>query len=498
MQDAITAARCFAILARLNDGVLLVGLWPVIVRIARCTRDFRRREPSPSTMLQFETQLFDLLREAGRLIVQWTLAQLEPANHEMPLELIHRGDYYRRRRRSPARSMNCLFGPIEFVRYLYQPIETAGRSLFPLAWRLGIVGGVATPALADLVARWSADMTQRQVLDALRRQCGIKWGPATLRKVVASIAQGMEEHRHSTQVQAILGWLKIASEIGGAFTLSVGRDGCMLPLVNSKGYREGAAATVSVLNRWGKRLGTVYLGRMPESGQGQLTAELTALLTDILKQWTGALPRLSYVTDCGSHPTQYFEQVLAKMRHPRDPAVLLTWEWVADYYHACLYITKLAEAIFGPTRASWAWAAKQRQVLKTKSHGVYRVLRSAGSLKTIRGLVGNEADYASAYAYLRSRVNLMDYADLRRRCLPIGSGVTEAACKILFTQRMKQSGMKWKTAGGESILTLRTILLSGVWTPTRDAMMQAYVAPQLPTRHIRNYSNNQIPREVAA
>ena len=499
MQDATTFTRCLAILTRSGESSLLVVLWPVVVRIVRCLRAFRRRTLTPLEMYEFERQLDTLLREVGRRVVQWTLQQLEPADRgEMPRELIHEGDYYRLRWRSPTRNLNCLFGPIELMRYLYQPIEVSGRSLLPLEWRLGIVGGVATPALADLVGRLSADMTQRQVLEALAQQCGITWGPATLRKVVAAVAQEMGAHRHTAQVQAILGWLKTASEIGGRFTLSVGRDGCMLPMRNCKNYREGAAATVSVLDRRGKRLGTVYLGQMPESGQVRLSAELTALLTDVLRQWKGALPRLVYVTDCGHHPTEYFQQVLAKMKHPLDPNVPLKWEWVADYYHACQYITKLAEAIFGPRRAAWAWAAKQRRVLKSKPNGVFRVLRSAGAFKALRGVVKNEVDYESAYAYLRQRVATMGYAELHRRCLPIGSGVTEAACKILFTQRMKQSGMKWTIAGGESILTLRTILLSGVWKQASLSRLQAVVIPQPPTRNIRKQPTDEKPCGIAA
>lgn len=499
MQDATTSARCLAILTRDESSSLRVALWPVVMQIVRCIRDFRRQGQSPLAMREFELQLADLLREVGRRIVQSTLQQLEPADRVgMPMELIHEGVYYRRRWLSRARNLNCLFGPIELRRYLYQPIEISGRSFFPLEWRLGIFAGVATPALADLVGRLAADMTQRQVLAALGQRCGIAWGPATLRKVVAAVAQAMGPHRHAAQLQALLGWLKTASESGGRFTLSVGRDGCMLPIRKCLSYREGAAATISVLDRWGKRLGTVYLGRMPEAGQGTLSAELTALLTDVLTQWTGKLPRLVYVTDCGSHPTEYFKQVLAKMTHPLKPDVLLTWEWVADYYHACLYITKLAEAIFGPTRAAWAWAAKQRRVLKTKPNGVFRVLRSAGAHRAIRGLIGKETDYDSAYAYLRQRVGTMGYAELLRRCLPIGSGVTEAACKILFTQRMKQSGMKWTIAGGEPILTLRTILLSGVWTATILRTLQATVIPQSPTRNIRQQLLDEKPSEIAA
>jgi hypothetical protein len=47
--------------------------------------------------------------------------------------------------------------------------------------------------------------------------------------------------------------------------------------------------------------------------------------------------------------------------------------------------------------------------------------------------------------------------------LPIGSGVTEAGGKVVFTQRFKESGMTWSNEGGEVVLLLRLAGLSGVW-----------------------------------
>ena len=41
--------------------------------------------------------------------------------------------------------------------------------------------------------------------------------------------------------------------------------------------------------------------------------------------------------------------------------------------------------------------------------------------------------------------------------------MTEAACKTVFTQRLKQSGMRGDVAGGQVVVTLRVVLLSGVW-----------------------------------
>jgi hypothetical protein len=39
----------------------------------------------------------------------------------------------------------------------------------------------------------------------------------------------------------------------------------------------------------------------------------------------------------------------------------------------------------------------------------------------------------------------------------------EAACKTLVTQRLKRSGMAWTHDGGQSILTLRSLIQSKRW-----------------------------------
>ncbi len=502
MQDATRAVRCLTILIRLTGVDLVIQLVPVALRIARLVWGFRRGTPSPEAMFQFESDLQGLLREAGRLIVQWTVKHLEPGDEfrqEMPRLFLWDGEYYRRRKKSPLRNLNCLFGPIALRRFCYQLVEARGACLFPLQIQLGIVTSVATPALGNAVARMAADLTQRQTLERLR-QHGVGWSVRTLRKVVAAMAETMREHRHQAQVQCVLGWLKQAAAGKGPrrFVLSAGRDGVMIPIVKNQSYKEAAAATLSVMDRWGRRLGTVYLGQMPEAHQTTLGDELTRLVLDVLSRWEGLSPRLVYVTDCGHHPTVYFEEVLSKMINPRRPTESLQWEWIVDYYHACEYITRLGESIFGPGREAFAWAAKQRRVLKEKPGGVFRVLRSAGALLTIRGLVGSAASYCTAYTYLRERAGKMDYVSYRRLRLPIGSGITEAACKIVFTQRFKQSGMKWTIEGGCAILALRVIALSGIWDHVRQARLRSSPMPQLITPEDSNENSNKNTLRIAA
>jgi hypothetical protein len=52
--------------------------------------------------------------------------------------------------------------------------------------------------------------------------------------------------------------------------------------------------------------------------------------------------------------------------------------------------------------------------------------------------------------------------------------VTEAACKTVFTQRLKLSGMRWKHEGARTVLTLRVILLSGIWEDVYAAATKSF------------------------
>ncbi len=94
-------------------------------------------------------------------------------------------------------------------------------------------------------------------------------------------------------------------------------------------------------------------------------------------------------------------------------------------------------------------------------------------------------EFWRGYNYLRRHRRYMDYAGYRRRGLPIGSGVTEAACKTVFTQRLKRSGMRWNGASGQVIVDLRVIHLSGIWDDAfaRDLGSRLMPQPLVPSPH---------------
>jgi hypothetical protein len=71
----------------------------------------------------------------------------------------------------------------------------------------------------------------------------------------------------------------------------------------------------------------------------------------------------------------------------------------------------------------------------------------------------------------------MDYAHYIRTGWPIASGVMEAACKTLVTQRLKQSGMAWTPAGGQPILTLRSLIQRNRWQPAWALLRADFCKP---------------------
>ena len=67
---------------------------------------------------------------------------------------------------------------------------------------------------------------------------------------------------------------------------------------------------------------------------------------------------------------------------------------------------------------------------------------------------------SAAVTYFQNHLHQMNYAFYRDQHYPIGSGVTEAACKTVIKQRLCCSGMRWKEAGAAVVLSLRTLVLT--------------------------------------
>jgi hypothetical protein len=451
---------------------------PLRAQAEACLRRFQQGPVTPQAAYTLEQELRAVFTEAARVLLEQAFNHCEPQDpRQAAAKVRYQGQTYRINKRTKA-EVATSFGPITLWSFLYLNAEDGEPGLHPLHVRLGIADGGATFVLAERVARWAVDFSQQEVRQWLAAEHGLRWSNDRLRRVLRAFRRTAVAFQAEAQQERVLQWLGEAERSRGRHrpVLALGRDGVLVP-IRGHGYQEASTATVSVYDRRGQRLGTIYLGRMPEAHQATLTEALTALTTAVLQQWAGPLPRLVYVTDKGQAQDDYYRRVLRRWPDPRHPGQRLTWAWVLDFFHVCGYVGQLREALFGT--GGYGWYARMRHWLRHRGQGAVQIIRSAMQHYQRRPLsqAAQEA-FWKAYGYLRRHRRWMDYAGYRRLGLPIGSGVTEAACKTVFTQRLKRSGMRWHKESGQVIVDLRVLHLSGVWQEVVRKDLQARPLPE--------------------
>jgi hypothetical protein len=442
---------------------------------------------TPSSTFDFERQLQLLSREHCRTILAAVYNAAAARVDAADARVHHDGDDYRRLNR-PTRNQHVatLFGTITLERHMYRSCDKDSGlpCLSPAEMVLGLMQGV-TPAFAEAATRYFAEAgaTQASVLARLHEQHGVAMGAERLRDLAAQRAAAVAEAQTDRCADRVLELLKQADASSGRHkpVLSVGRDGVTLCEYRYRFFEVASVGTIAVFDRRDQRLGTVYLGCVPEPNQPTLSARLTAVIAEVLRRWQGPLPRLCYVTDAGDNETNYYREVLRPMRHPRTDE-RLAWVRVLDFYHVMERVWTMSKALFGKDeRAGAAWARRLGKLLK-KPNGAFRVLHAAAAMASRRGMSkARQADYAKAYEYMRKRTKWMRYHDYKRVGIPLGSGVTEAACKTLVAQRLKLSGMRWKKPGAQVILDLRAELLSGTWEAANRQILATRSLPKVRT-----------------
>jgi hypothetical protein len=248
-----------------------------------------------------------------------------------------------------------------------------------------------------------------------------------------------------------------------AVAMAVSLDGVMAPMKDGQrhakrtqaraqgkapsgpaGYQEVGCATVSYYDRHGERLGTRRMARMPETNKATLKRQLTAEVMGALIQRPDL--RVVKVADGAPDNWSYLGETL-----PFGVEVL-------DFYHATEHLGAALAAAYGEGTPPYQERVETlRTVLRDDPQGVDKVL---GALSRLRTRYPRRQAIHKALAYFREHRHRMPYAHLRAQNLPIGSGVVEAACKTLVSQRLKRSGMRWRTAGGQAILTFRALCQS--------------------------------------
>jgi hypothetical protein len=331
------------------------------------------------------------------------------------------------------------YGEIEVLRHVYQTSQ-GGKTFCPLE-REARIFMTSTPRFARVVSHKFANGSSCEVENDLSENHGRRVARSYLQnlsELVGSVAQAKEETwRYATPR------LDVPIE-----TIAIGMDGtCML--LCEDGYRETMAGTISLYDHQAQRQHTIYLGATPEYGKATFIKRMQREIAHVKKLY----PQATYVgiADGASENWTFLEE------HTKTQ--------ILDFYHAAGYLAYAAAAAFPRSKAKRAlWLKEQCHQLK-HTEGAAEILlgkMQALSKKKLSKTVKEKLN--SAITYFRNHKHKMHYAYYLTENLPIGSGVTEAACKRLVKQRLCSSGMKWKERGAGIVLSLRSLVLTwGRW-----------------------------------
>ena len=441
--------------------------------IGRLRTLLREREEATAPVedfARFEEELHELLAAAESELLGRELERLDP---ELDLVVIE-GTVYRRVLTSAANYLTR-GGVVRVERGLYRA-GRGERTVVPMELRAGVVEGFWTPGAAMLAVWAVAHMTTKEAAELFERSGGMQPSSSSLDRLPKQLGGRWEEQREVWEEALRLSDDPIPES---AVAVGVSLDGVMVPMKDGQrrekryesrrqgklpsgpaGYREAACGTVSLYDAAGDRVGTRYLGRMPESGQTTLKSMLEAELDAVLIERPDL--RLVAVADGAKDNWTWFGTLLDGLDATQ----------VVDFYHAVEHLHRAMDAAYGagcPTGA--AQFDKYRRLLRDDDSGVDKVidhlryqLRRHLRSKKLKTELG----------YFRNHRRRMQYAKVAAQNLPIGSGVVEAANKTLVVVRMKRAGARWRHAGGQAVLTFRALCKTGRFDRAWNLLSAAY------------------------
>jgi hypothetical protein len=385
--------------------------------------------PYDRSMLDFEETLQHQLNTAGVLATQEGLRQFDTDGSPITvgsIKLTSKGPL--------PKDYQTPYGMATVERQVYQSSQ-GGSTYCPLDRDARIIVS-STPKFAKMVASKYAEFGSARVQHDLRDNHG--------RAVSRCLVQDIADAVAAVALAKEKDWsYHLPTMETPPATVALSLDGTCA-LMCEDGWRETMVGTISFYDRAGERQHSLYLAATPEYGKATFLGRLEAEVSHAKAKY----PTAHYVgiADGAKGNWEFLE------RH--------TDAQVVDFWHAAEYLGKAAAVLYrGQPATRQSWIDTSCQTLKHEPGGAAAILKQLKSLTRARPWAKDDEDVQGAITYFenQSKAGRMDYATQVARKEPIGSGVTEAACKVLVKQRLCGSGMKWKESGAAAVLSLRCL-----------------------------------------
>jgi hypothetical protein len=393
--------------------------------------------PYGPSMLDAEQAIQDRLNEAGTLATAEVLQRFDTDGSPIVLadtKLTSMGRV--------LKEYQTPYGVAPVERHIYQTSK-GGKTYCPLDRDARIVGS-STPRFARVISHKYAEFGSSRVIEDLRENHGRTVARSFVQNVadaVAAVASAKEED-----------WgFALPKPEEPVATVTIGMDGTCL-LMCEGGWRETMVGTIGLYDRAGDRQHTIYLAATPEYGKATFLDRMEREVERV----KAAYPQARYVglADGAKGNWEFLG------RH--------TEVQVIDFWHAAEYLSDAADVLFaGQPGEKRPWLESACHRLKHEPGAARQLTRDLKRRAAEKGISGDQPEVAAAVTYFtnQSKAGRMDYPPLVGSHIPIGSGVTEAACKVLVKQRLCGSGMKWKEPGAAAVLSVRCLTYTtGRWS----------------------------------
>jgi len=397
----------------MNAEIVKTGLDSVTIQVTI---------PVTGGMLDMEEAIQKAVNEVGSLATEDVLSRFDADG--TPIKV---GNKKYTSKGQVSKIYQCPYGEFELARHVYQSNE-GGSTYCPLDNDARILVG-STPKFAKMVSQKYSQISSAHVQRDLKEN----HGRTISRFYVQQISGAVGKVASSMPWKYTTG---IASE--DVSSIGVSLDGtCML--LRDDGWRVAMVGSISLYDEKGERLHTTYNAQSPEYGKETFYCDFKREIEAIKKNYPGKT--CIGVAD-GAADNWKFLQPITDIQ-------------VLDFFHATEYLAKVSKAVFKNKSEGQEWLTQTCHILKHEVDGSQMLLEGMKCL--IKKKISDEkkAEINTAITYFANHIEQMNYCSYLEKNLPIGSGVIEAACKVIIKQRMCNSGMRWTDEGAKNILVLR-------------------------------------------
>ena len=378
--------------------------------------------PFKDSMLNTEVAILEGVNQVGLLATQEALSKFDTNGESIQVA----GKKHTSKGKLP-KTYQCPFGEFVLSRHVYQGNE-GGVTYCPLEYHARILV-FSTPRFAKMVGQKYSQMGSRQVQRDLNENHGRYISSTYIQEISNAVGE----------VATSKSWTYIIDEEPSEVaSIGISLDGtCML--LRDDGWRIAMVGSISLYDKAGERLHSSYYAQAPERGKETFYQEFTKEIANVKKLYSN---KTCIGLADGAVDNWKFLQSHVDIQ-------------VLDFFHASEYLTKVSYAAFKNKDEREAWLKKSCHMLKHEVGGAKMLLKEMKILQKKKMRQEKKEEINKSITYFTNHITQMDYSVYLAQNIPIGSGVIEAACKLIVKQRMCNSGMRWTEEGARNILTLR-------------------------------------------